>query len=565
MTYDANMRLSSKVQLTLFVLLIILNVILRFQVIPNEIGVDSLLVHMKANSISEFGYAKWVIHPASFIGMYAYSDVSAVPFFLSGVCQSTGVEMRWVIFLYCILLGILSMFTVYLMAGAIIDNDCFKFLAAFAFSTSPAVLGYSTWTIPTRGLFIVLAPLLVYMLIKSRRYIRYILLVIFLAVFLYATHHLFYFLLPVFFAFFVLLMVPKLKSCIKSINIPSRFVPSTTLSKFATIDKNNQVEAGLKIKLIAALEEIIKLKLIPHAAEFKAKLYLLIPLVGFVAMFSIPFVGRKFVEQSIYDPIYRDYVRYVGLLIIFVVGGLVYIIFKRDKSFGEWFLLMSAIVLTALIYEVTYMKWFLPIFVVLFIGIGLLNILRSERKKYALPIVCIFLLIAITFSGYYQFLHFSSTHGMHERYMEDSTYIAGRWMKEYVTGSAISNDRFFGNKIAAASETTHHLVMYTLLTSTYGFVTLNLSQFEWYPITSEDFWFDVGKVEYDIGEDVWDNLNILDTKPTRYNITYFAENVRAGGYVIWHHGRYPSKLLHLAYDEKSCVYDCGKVRVWDLE
>jgi hypothetical protein len=138
-------------------------------------------------------------------------------------------------------------------------------------------------------------------------------------------------------------------------------------------------------------------------------------------------------------------------------------------------------------------------------------------------------------------------------------------MKDYATGSAISQDRSFGYRIAAASETTHHLVMYSLLTSTYGFVTANVSQFEWYPITSEKFWFDVGVAKRDVGEYTWDRLNGMNFKTHNFNITYFAENTNARGDVIWHHGRYPSKLLHLAYDEKSCVYDCGKVRVWNLE
>src|SRR3972149_9511633 len=117
------MKFSNRTNLSLFILLIILNIILRFQVVSNEIGVDSFLVHMMANSISEFGYAKWILHPSSFFGMYAYSEVSAVPFFLSGIFQSTGIEMRWMIFLYNIILGILSMLTVYLLAGVLTNDD----------------------------------------------------------------------------------------------------------------------------------------------------------------------------------------------------------------------------------------------------------------------------------------------------------------------------------------------------------------------------------------------------------------------------------------------------------
>ena len=559
------MKLSNKIKFKLFALLIILNIILRFQFVPNEIGVDSFLVHMEANSISEFGYAKWALHPSSFLGMYAYSTVSAVPFFISGICQGTGIEMRWVIFLYGILVGLLSMFTAYLMAGAIMDNDLFKFLAAFAFSTSPAALDYSTWTIPARSLFFVLAPLLVYMLLKCRGYMRFVPLTIFFAVFLYATHHLIYFLLPMFFAFFVLLVLFKSKEYIKFIKIPSKFAPSTIFSKFTTTDKNNQAGAKSKINLIAALERIIKLRSDNRIGKLKSKLYPLIPIAGFAAMFSIPFFGRKFIETSVYSPIYESYVRYTGLLIIFAVGGLVYMIFKRDKSFREWFILLSVIFLTALIYEQTYMKNFIPIFAVPFICIGLVNILRSERKRYALTIVSVFLIISLCFSGYYQFLHFKPTHGINERYIEDSTYTAGRWMKDYVTGSATSNDMRFGIRMAAASETTHHLTASALLDITYGFFTVNLSQFKFYPITSEDFWFNVGVADKAWGELYWNSLNVLDVKPCRFNITYFAENTKAGGDVIWHHGRYPSKLLHLAYDEKGCVYDCGKVRVWDLE
>lgn len=558
------MNFSNKTKIKLFSLLTILNIVLRFQFVSNEIGNDSFLVHMAANSISEFGYAKWILHPASFLGMYAYSTVSSVPFFISGIYQSTGVEMRWVIFLYCILLGILSMFTAYLLAGIINKDDVFRLLAAFAFSTSPAVLGYSTWTIPARGLFIALAPLLLYMLLQSRGYIRYVPLIVLFSVFLYATHHMIYFLFPAFFAFFVLLITFKLNEYIKSVNIPMRFVPSTIFSKSTMIDKNEQVGTISRINLMVVLKEIIKLRTDIHVEGLKSKLHPLVLTAGFVAMFLVPFLGRKFIEHSVYHPIYESYVRYIGLLIIPAMGGLTYMIFKRNKSFGDWFLLLNAIFLTALIYEQTYMKWFLPIFAAIFASIGMINILQSKRKKYALAIVSVFLLISLCFSGYYQFLHFAPTQGMNERYIEDSTYTAGRWMNYYMDNSAISNDQLFGVRLAATSDTTHHFVTKTLLDSIYGFVDVNLSRFEWYPITSEKFWFNVGIARPDLGEYTWDRLNLHHKKPNEFNITYFAENTKAGGDVIWHHGRYPSKLLHWAYNEKSCVYDCGKVRVWEV-
>ena len=131
------MKLSKKSKIELFSLLIILNVILRFQVVPNEIFPDSFVMHIMVNSLNEFGYAKWFLHPLSVIGLYPASYSSSMQFLLSGISQTTGLEMRWVIFLYCVFIGLLSMFAAYLMAGAIMNDDLFKFLVAFAFSTSP--------------------------------------------------------------------------------------------------------------------------------------------------------------------------------------------------------------------------------------------------------------------------------------------------------------------------------------------------------------------------------------------------------------------------------------------
>ena len=512
-------KLLNKIKFTLFGLLIILNIILRFQVVSHEIGWDSFLMHIMTNSLTEFGYAKWFLHPLSIFGLYPASYASSMQFLLSGISQCTGMEMRWMIFLYCVFIGLLSMFTAYLMAGAIIDDDLFKFLVAFGFSASPAVLGYTTWTIPTRGLFVVLAPLLVYLLLKCRTSIKYVPLTFVLAIFLFATHHLFYFLIPAFFAFFILSICFKLR----------------------------------KYKYIGDIK-------IPE------KLTSFMPIIGFIFMYSIPFFTNRFIEYSKYASIDINYVRYIGILIIFAIGGLVYIIFKQNKSFNEWFLLLTLILVTTFIYQQTYMKWFLPIFAFILAGIGLINVLRaSEKRKYVLPIVTIFLLMTISFSAYYQFLHTYETDPFNERYIEESTYKTGRWMKEnIIKGCAISHDESFCNRIFAASETVWHLIPASTCDQIYGFVSINLSEFKRYPITEEAFWSS-GYEGPAIGEASWYSVNMLQRSPSDFNITYVVENKRTTGNIItWHHGNYPSKLLYLAYNEKNCIYDTGNINIWRL-
>ena len=324
------MKLSNKAKFMLFTSLIILNILLRFQIEPHEIGVDSFKMHIMVNSISEFGYAKWIIHPLSIIGLYPASYTSTMHFLISGVSQSTDIYNESIIFLYCVIIGLLSMFTAYLMAGEIVDNDVFKFLAALGFSTVPAVLGYSTWTMPSRGLFLILAPMLIFLLLRCRKSLKFVPLFFFLAFFLIATHHLFYFLLPAFFSFFILIISFDKYIYSKRIRIPEKIMP-------------------------------------------------LFFIVGFIIMFLIPFLTGRFIENSRYASIDISYLRYGGILIIPAFGGLIYLIFKNNKRFEEMFLLLTLILLTTFVYLQSYMKMLLPVFLIPLACIGLINMLKLNK------------------------------------------------------------------------------------------------------------------------------------------------------------------------------------------
>lgn len=508
------MKFSNKIKCVLFAQLILLNTILRLQTVPREIGNDSFVMHIMVNSLSEYGYAKWFLHPLSLAGIYPYSYVSSMQFLLSGICQSANIDMNFSMFLYCVFIGILSMFTGYLVAGAIIDDDLFKILAAFGFSTAPAVLGYTTWTLPTRALLIVLAPLLVYLLLKCRISSKYIVLAVVLSVLLVVTHHLFYFLLPIFIVFFILVILFRLSRYIKFIAIPK-------------------------------------------------KVNFLIPIAGFLIMFSIPFFTGKFIEQSRYAPIDVAYTRYIGVMIIFTIAGIFYLVFKQNKNFSEWFLLLSAISLTPFIYKLTYMKMFSPIFAIPLAGIGLRNVVQaSEKKKHALPLVAVFLLMSTSFVGYYQFLHVYGVSPYNGRYIEDSTYSTGLWMKNNLDGKAVSNDALFSHRIFSVTETTHLLTPSTLIDLIYGFISANISLYERYPYTSEDFWIS-GYKGPDPGEALWHDVVQLRKSPSEFDIEYVVENMKGRGNIIWGHGKVPSKLISMAH-ETDCVYDCGKAMIWDL-
>ena len=133
-------------------------------------------------------------------------------------------------------------------------------------------------------------------------------------------------------------------------------------------------------------------------------------------------------------------------------------------------------------------------------------------------------------------------------------------MRYYLNGSSISNDRFFGNRIFAISERAYVLVPHLTINQIYGFNKINISEFKRNPITSEEFWFE-GYTGPAIAERTWDYINQMYISYQSFGIRYFVENTRTNGDVLWHHGMYPSELLHHAYEEKDNVYNNGKVNM----
>lgn len=522
------MKLSRKMKIELFILLMALNFILR-QSTPHEIGMDSFIIHILANSVNVFGSAKWWLNIMSIFGLYPYSEESAVPFLLSGISQTIYVNMYNVTWLFCVIIGLFSIFAAYILAGKIINDDFFKFLVAFGFSTSPGVLNYSTWTVTARGLFITLLPIFIYLLLKCRVSImRYSLLTFIFFILLYATHNLVFFTIPIIVGYFVVVISYKLKTYIKFVKIPKKF-------------------------------------------------FSFVIFIGFIGMFAIPIYTGRFIIGSRYEAainvFFSDYPRYIGILYIFFVGGFIYLLLKPNKRFEEWSLLFILLFLAPFSYIPTYIKWFILIFAFLLIGMGLTNFVKlyDQKKKYALYIIVIFLLLSISFSGFYQFLH-EYKEGMHKRYMDETTYTTGLWIKENINGSTISNDRVISVRIFAISE----VPLFTGFGSVdqvYDFVNVSDLRLESISITEDAYWY---SGQYKIvgghdADDYWQNIMRTDYDRikrsillSRFNFTHVIENKNTQGAWLSHHGVYPSEFLRSLYNKKDSIYDNGMINIWYL-
>ncbi len=518
------MRFSLKSKIGLMALLIVFNMILRIPWVPHELGIDSFVVHSLANSITKFGEARWWLHPASIVGSYPYSEPSSVAFLLSGVAQISGVDTETAILLYNFILTFASIFFAYLMAGAIWDNDLFKFLVAFLFSTSQGIVTFSTWTVHSRTLFVMIFPLFIYILLKLRGAgkLRFGSLALLMFVLLAATHHYIYFVIPIIASFFGSIVLYRTYLWAKKSN---------------RINDPDVVLGGLL-------------------------------LATFLVMFIVPFFTRTFMDT---DPrggesrygwmivMIESYTRYIGPSILFTVSGYFYLIGKKEKTFGEIFMLLLIASIAPLLYNQTYTKWFIIIFAAVFGGIGLNNIvsldihlLGGRRKTRAL---LSFLMIFVLFVGYFQFLHFLND--PKPRFMAETTYDAGTWIKNTVDRRTIT----YRNPVRLISVAEVPVISAMgSVNLAYGFAdpTKIIVKQTHTPTSLKFYTGDPYKLaSKDIPREVYvritsarEGLGLIKNN----KISYYVENTGS-----------PTGLDSIIGPVGNSVYDGGKLRIWSIE
>lgn len=502
--------------------MVLLNILIRIPSVPHESGSpDEFIIHVLANSVSTYGYAKWWIHPLSVFGLYPYSYASSASFILSGLSQVTGIEMEGVIWYYCMIVGLFALCSAYVLGKQIKYDDSFSIFLAFFISISPGVLLYLTWHTSARGLFIGMLPFFIYIILKIRTSkIKYSFLMFNWLLILIATHHLFYFAFLILLAFAVTTLFYKLKEYYTQFKIPSQ-----TLN--------------------------------------------IIYLILFIAMFSMPFFTGLFIDSSRYTSvrnIFEDHIRYAtGPLIFLYIGGFIYLSFKKAKTFEEWFLLWTLLLITPIMYIDAYGKFFYPIIVAIFVSIGLKNVLniKDMNKKYVMTSLVIFLLLFTSFSSNYQ--HWRTSEKSHKWYMENSDYEAGIWIKNNTleTKGFIGNDLYETTRIFSVSERPTMIMPETDII--YGFVNESDIPIRKNSPSSKEFYMDNPFVlDESITLSPYFYINNLQTAHiddeftqsiiNKYNLTYEIENTLSERGI----------LVESLHENRNSIYDNGKICILEL-
>lgn len=509
-------------KLILFLLLIILNFIVRIPSIPHEKGYDSFFIHSVANSISNYGVAKWWINWMSVFGLYPYSYASAVPFSLSGLSQLTGISMEHSILIFCIMLGFFSIFSAYLLGTIFFDKFIYRFIFSVVFSLSASTVELTTWNITTRAQFIVFLPLFLYLLFRSiygsKKHLFFYIVV---CIFLLATHHFVYIglfysaLIVAIYAVFWLFDVDKV---------------------------NNKINLSI-------LYSLIMIGCFIFVFLFGSK-------IGFITS------GSRY--QWIIDVLIIS-LRNAGFVFLYFIGAFIYLLLKKEKVVLDWILLACLIPTFFLSFNQIY--GYLPtFFFVCIIGtIGLSNLVSSfgrvRGNKILIYAFILFLILNVSFSTFFNHYKLGIAGGYEDWYMKDDTYETGNWIANH-----ISHDKY---AMSTGFESSRLFATYGGLPVMYsddvnnfinGFITSNESNYIKNSFMSKSFYFDNPYV-LKSGTTTSGLVNWIAQFPvTHEHVVGFIEGTNIS-YIYEDTYNYEPLYQSLPAN-KNMIFNGGRLRIW---
>lgn len=386
-----------KKEYAIILILIALNIAIRYPATPHELGFggDSFFIHGLANSILECGYAKWVIHPFSFFGLYPYSYASGIPHLLSICSLTTGIEMEWTIYLASLLFGIFGMFAAFVLAGEFSNNFYFKSLVAFIFSISPLAIKFTLWTVSARGLFLMMLPLFIWCLLKMHKNYshKYLLLSALFIISLAAIHKMFVLTIPIMAGYLLAIYLPQI---------------------------TRKIDTRYSFYILSTLFIFLFFIQFLFFRNWWTQEYL----------FFLPFRGSEW-YYCLIGLILTMSAR-LGFLIPFALIGLMFIISKKEKSVNDWFLITTALLFTPLLgYTMYFYQMLLPFFSILSV-IGVLYLIRHSDKfvnrRYSVSVI---LIILICFSLFTLGVRYTNTDSLgYGNYMYESTYSLANFIQK---------------------------------------------------------------------------------------------------------------------------------------
>ncbi len=511
-----------------FFLLTLMFLIMYFQYPRSEhmIGNDSFNNMGMSRVMMETGEMPWYQNGASPFGLYPFSYPAGIQTLASGLALVTHIPLEICYLLISGLMVFLGAFGMFMLAGEINRNFVFKYSAAFSFAICPVVLKYSTWSVSSRGPFILMLPFFIFFLLKAMRSVRktraFLSAVIFL-VFLISVHH-------------MGLLLPLLILAILAAYITSYGLSQVKLRSVFWAEASRTLSLILLI-LISFLfylqfEEISRYRPDNH-------------------IFSAWFLnGNEFHIMVMNGLIF--YTMSLGSIIIFAGLGLGRILEKIEKNPGEWSLLFVLLFFGNFLLDITYMVVFMVPLLIPFIGAGINEtVKRLDRQQVkAMGVFMLILLLSTMYSGYTH----RKIHDMDFQRNYGSTGMVTPEDKSYNTMVYIN---LYGKNVIV----NEHLLQRRIL----GYTACHAMPFEnWeYPIVAPGYVENASIERYTLGEvyeETEDTLWYLDSGATKELSPSSAHTLILSRPIYYRNitttsGNFSVVELLARYNIKMAVYD----------
>ena len=351
----------------------LLNVLLRFPTTNHQIGCDSYRNTRTAQSIIKYGEIKWFVNILSLYGYYPYSYPTGAIVILSEHSLLSSLSADLSVLCISIIEGVFAFFFMFLFVQKSFKNKLLAVIAGFIYSTSPGMLYFTTWTFSTRGMLLILYPLLLllmWMSVQNKNVKLYTIFFIFLFTFV-SVHKAWIFIFIFIIIFYIIYFRDKIMFSIKK----------------------RQIFNYSFIMLIS-----IMIFLIINSDIFS----------NMIKIFNDPFTINDIYDINSYRFMLLKYGKDIGFSGIFIIFGLLFYIKNINRD--PYFVVLSGmILLVPTIYIVTYSSLIILFVFTLVSSAGVIflinNIKKKKQKSYVLIFFAIFIAGVLSFSAITQVWH----------------------------------------------------------------------------------------------------------------------------------------------------------------
>lgn len=421
------MEVNKRNKILLFILLFVLTILIRYPVLPHELGTDSFVNHMTINLISEEGGPVWVPH---FLMLLGFGDRFNMEILISGISQLTGLDVETTILYYSFIIALMGIIGFFILIYFVTRDFSIAYISSLLFSIEPEFIRQTIWTATTRSLMIALIPFCLYFIFRGiniKDYLKNCTFIIIFLILLMGTHNLVFLFFIMIFAIFLTIVISRFKVAI-SIN-----------------DKQLNFIYLFVLSVLAFLSAML-FKLGPY--ESKPNLW-----IKFTegSLFSGQDAMTIFLNMSI------NYMNKIGFLLFIAFFGIIYLFKKNKTTIFDKFCLILILMMSPLLGVGIYTPLILMLPLLYLISLGLLeinkylniNLYMARLKIPKNAIISLLIIFSVIFALFMNF-HWEAW-GTESTDSIEYSKITSEFIREYGNGTYIPNQRSLAYRWTAYS------------------------------------------------------------------------------------------------------------------